>query len=136
MKKKLNIQILTVLMAVIIILPSCATILGGSRHTVHVKQGTPAYARVFLNGEYLGAAPIKAKVQKNAKQGNSYIEVKADGYETSKINLTRKVSVGFMLLDIFPGMFLPLIVDFATGNIYKPRPNRIDYYLERKDSNK
>jgi hypothetical protein len=135
MKKRLNIWTFVLLMAVIIILPSCATILGGSRHSVRVKNGTPPNARVFLNGEYLGSAPINAKVQKNAKQGNSYIEVKADGYETSKINMTRKASVGFILLDICFGV-VPLGIDLITGNIYKPRPNRIDYYLEKKDSNK
>lgn len=135
MKKKFNIQVFALLMAGIVIFSGCATILGGSKSTTHVKQGTPPYARVFLNGEYFGAAPINVKVQKNARQGNSYIEIKADGYETAKINMTRKVSVGFMFLDIFPGMILlplPLIIDFVTGNIYKPRPNKIDYYLEKK----
>jgi len=132
MKKKLIIQFLALLMAVIL-LPSCATILGGSKSSSHVKQGTPPNARVFYNGEFIGEAPTNIKVQKNAKQGNSYVEVKADGYETSKISMTRKASVGFIILDICFGI-IPLGIDFVTGNIYKPRPNKIDYYLEKKDS--
>jgi len=117
----------------VILLPSCATILGGSKSSSHVKQGTPPNARVFYNGEFIGEAPTNIKVQKNAKQGNSYVEVKADGYETSKISMTRKASVGFIILDICFGI-IPLGIDFVTGNIYKPRPNKIDYYLEKKDS--
>lgn len=132
MKKNIWLKISGFLLAGILILPGCATILGGSRHTIHIKQGTPPNARVYLNGEFHGEAPENVKVQKNARQGNSYVEIKADGYETSKINLTRKVSVGFTLLDICFAI-VPLAVDFATGNIYKPRPNRIDYYLEIRD---
>lgn len=135
MKSRLNIQVLTLLIAGVVILPGCATILGGSKHTVHVNQGAPPDARVFYNGEFIGEAPKGVRVQKNAKQGNSYIEVKADGYETAKISLTRKASVGFIILDICFGI-LPLGIDFVTGNIYKPRPNRIDYFLEKKDTNK
>ena len=115
-----------------ITLQGCATILGGSRDTTRVKQGTPENARVYLNGEYIDEAPTNVRVQKNAKQGNSYIEIKADGYETSKIIMTRKVSVGYLLADIFTGVIW-LAIDFSTGNIYKPRPNRIDYYLDNKE---
>jgi hypothetical protein len=122
-------------MTVIIILPSCATILGGSKSNSHVNQGTPPNARVFYNGEFIGEAPTNIKIPKSAKQGNSYIEVKADGYETSKISMTRKASVGFIILDICFGI-LPLGIDLITGNIYKPHPNKIDYHLEKKDSNK
>lgn len=119
------------LIALLFLFESCATILGGSRDVSRVNQGTPKNARVYLNGEYIGEAPQKVKVQKNAKQGNSYIEIKADGYETARINLTRKMSVGYFLLDL--PLFVPLCIDLLTGNIYKPRPNRIDYYLEKKD---
>ncbi|MEI6048347.1 MAG: hypothetical protein WCS03_05570 [Bacteroidota bacterium] len=135
MKKKLNIWFFTLLIAVIVILPGCATILGGSKSITRVKQGTPPNAKVFYNGAFIGDAPTNVRVPKSAKQGNSYIEVKADGFETSKISMTRKVSVGYTILDICFGL-LPLGIDFATGNIYKPRPNRIDYFLEKKDSNK
>lgn len=135
MKKKFNIQVFALLMAGIVIFSGCATILGGSRSTSRVKQGTPPNARVFYNGEFIGEAPTNVKIHKSAKQGNSYIEVKAEGYETSKISMTRKASAGFIILDICFGI-LPLGVDFVTGNIYNPRPNKIDYFLEKKDSKK
>ncbi len=132
MKKNFTYQIIALIVSFTVFSQGCATILGGSKHTIHVKQGIPRNARVYLNGEYFGEAPENVKVQKSARQGNSYIEIKADGYETSKISLTRKVSVGFTVLDICC-LILPLAIDFATGNIYMPRPNRIDYYLETKE---
>ena len=131
MKKIVRLRTLAFLLSGIIFLSGCATILGGSRHKIHVKQGNPPDARVYLNGEFFGEAPENVKVQKNARQGNSYLEIKADGYETAKISLTRKVSVLFTLLDI--PLIIPLVIDYATGNIYKPRPNRVDYYLEKKE---
>ncbi len=131
MNKMVRLKVLVFLLAGIVFLPGCATILGGSRHKIHVKQGTPPDARVYLNGEFIGEAPENLKVQKSARQGNSYVEIKADGYETAKISLTRKVSVIFTLLDI--PLIIPLVIDYATGNIYKPRPHRVDYYLEMKE---
>lgn len=111
-----------------ILLSSCASILGGSRDVSRVHNGTPANAKVYYNGNYVGNAPLNVKVPKNARQGNSKIEIRADGYETATINLTRKVSVGFTILDICTGGIW-LAIDFATGNIYKPRPNKIIYDL-------
>lgn len=127
MKNQVTLFLVTVV-AVSLLLPSCATILGGSRDTSRVHNGTPPNAKVYYNGNYVGEAPINVKIPKSAKQGNSKIEIKADGYETSTINMTRKVSVGYTILDIFTGVIW-LGIDFATGNIYKPRPNKIIYNL-------
>ena len=114
-----------------LLMSSCATILDGNRNASHVKIGTPTNAKVFYNGEYMGEAPCRVPISKSFKKGESKIEIKADGYEMATVTMTRKVSVGFVLLDICTGVF-PLIIDFATGNIYKPRPNRIDYHLIAK----
>lgn len=127
MKKQVTILIATVI-AVSFIFQGCATILGGSKDASRVHNGTPTGAKVYYNGDYVGDAPTNVKVPKSAKQGNSKIEIKADGYETSTINMTRKVSVGYTILDICTGVIW-LGIDFATGNIYKPRPNKINYNL-------
>lgn len=132
MKLKSKMKLIAIVIIGITILQGCATILGGSRDKTRVKQGTPENAKVFLNGEYIGVAPTNVRVQKSARQGNSYIEIKADGYETSEISMTRKVSLGYTILDICTGVVW-LIPDFLTGNIFDQRPNKIDYYLEKKD---
>lgn len=127
MKKQTTLFFATVV-AVGIIFQSCATILGGSKDGSRVHNGTPPNAKVYYNGSYVGEAPTNVKVSKNAKQGNSKIEIKAEGFETSTVNMTRKVSVGYTILDICTGVIW-LGIDFATGNIYKPRPNKIIYNL-------
>jgi hypothetical protein len=116
----------------IIMLQSCATILDGARNKTHVKNGNPPNAKVYYNGSYIGIAPVAVKVDKQCKKNQCYIEIKKEGYEPQKIYLTRKVSVGFTVLDVITGVF-PLVIDFATGNIYKPRPNKIKYNLALKN---
>ncbi len=116
-------KILLITVAVIV-LQSCATILDGSRNKTHVKNGIPPNAKVYYNGNYVGQAPVNVKVNKQCKKGECYIEIKYPGYVSQKISLTRKVSVGFTILDIISGV-IPLGIDFITGNIYKPRPNKI-----------
>ncbi|MFO7789400.1 MAG: caspase family protein [Bacteroidota bacterium] len=110
------------------ILQGCATIFGGSKSKTHVRNGTPPGAMVYYNGSYVDNAPAKVKVPRSNKPGNSKIEIRKEGYETSTINMTRKVSVGFTILDVLAGVVW-LGIDFATGNIYQPRPNKIDYRL-------
>lgn len=122
-------SIIALLMAVLILfLQSCATILGGSRDTTHVRNGEPPNAKVYYNGNYVGTAPTNVRVNKQCKKAQCHIEIKAEGYETEKVVITRKISVGYLILDICFGLF-PLAVDFATGNIYKPRPNTLNYSL-------
>ena len=127
MKKSILLLLATVVV-ISLLLQGCATILGGSKDASRVNNGTPPGAKVYYNGNYIGEAPTNVKVPKNAKPGNSKIEIKADGYETTTINMTRKISVGYTILDILTGVIW-LGIDFATGNIYKPRPNKMSYNL-------
>jgi predicted small secreted protein len=127
MKNRVTLLLATVV-AVSLLLPSCATILGGSKDASRVHNGTPPNAKVYYNGNYVGDAPTNVKVNKQCKKGQCYFEIKADGYETQKIEITRKISVGYTILDICTGVIW-LGIDFATGNIYKPRPNKISYNL-------
>jgi len=126
--KSTIIKSLIVLIGASLLFSSCATILGGSKDNTKVRNGYPPNASVYYNGNHVGEAPTNVRVPKNARQGNSRIEIKADGYESATIHMTRKVSVGYTILDIATGGIW-LIIDFATGNIYKPRPNMIDYRL-------
>ena len=121
-----------ILLVFAIVLQSCATILGGVKDTTRVTQGTPEGAKVYLNGNYISDAPCNVRVNKNVKSGINKIEIKAEGYETQTINMTRKVSIGYVVADAVCTGWIGLIVDFATGCIYKPRPNRIKYSLNKK----
>ncbi len=129
MKKTIYISFLFVVM---LAFSSCATLLGGSKKGVRVS-GVQAQAKVYYNGSYIGDAPVNVKVPKSAKQGNSKITVKADNYKPTDIQLTRKWSLGYTVLDICTGV-LPLVVDAATGNIYQPKPGHVKFDLEPVDN--
>ena len=113
-----------------IFLSGCATILGGSHNKTSVQSNVPG-ARVLYNGSFKCHAPCKVKVPKSATQGHSTIIVEAEGYKRAEVEIGRKVSLGYLLADLICGFF-PLAIDFATGNIYKTRPNRIDVRLQRE----
>lgn len=116
---------------VAILTSSCASILGGSFDTTRVVQGTPENAKVYFNGEFKGFAPTTFRIPKKSRPKKTVIEIKAEGYKTAEIKITRKASTGFTLLNLFTTAGLGLILDFANGNIYKIRPNYMNYHLER-----
>ena len=110
---------------------SCATIFNGSKTKIHVKDGIPSNANVYVDGNYIGTAPCKAKIPKTIKNAQHTIEIKAEGYETQTITTNRKLSVGYLVLDICTGIVWTAI-DFATGNIYLQKPKKIKYNLMKK----
>ena len=116
------------LILIVASLSSCATILGGAKKGVKVT-GEPPHAKVYYNGNYVGEAPVTVKVPRSSKQGNSKVTIKADNYKSQDINLYRKWSIGYTVLDVFTGL-VPLAIDIATGNIYQPKPSKIEYMLE------
>lgn len=129
--KKNNLIFLGIV-AISLILSSCATILGGAKKGVRVK-GEPHVAKVYYNGSYIGETPETVQVPKSAKQGNSTLTIKAENYKTVDIQLTRRWSLGYTILDIFTGV-IPLVIDIATGNIYQPKPNTVKFLLEPIDN--
>lgn len=113
---------------------SCATILGGSQGKVNVPYGNPAPAKVYCNGVYQGTTPCSIKVPKGAsKNGQTKIEISADGYKTATVFISRKVMVGYIVADVIITGAFGLIIDFAAGTIYKPYPKTINYNLEKQD---
>ncbi len=124
-------QIFVILL--LVFLSSCATILDGSRTRVRVINGSPANARVYLNGNYCGEAPATLRVQKKSlkQEGGSKIEIKAEGYETQTVVLTKKTKAGFIVLDLLFG-FWPLVIDASTGNFAGVKPKRVRYYLTKE----
>ena len=111
-----------------ILFSSCATILSGGKTKIHVYDGMPPNAQVYVDGNYVGTAPCKFKVHKTMKNAQHKIDIKATGYETQTVTTNRKFSAGFFILDIFTGVIWT-VIDFATGNLYKQRPKKIHYNL-------
>jgi hypothetical protein len=107
---------------------SCATLLGGKRNTLNIQSGQPDSAMVFLDGVYLGQAPFKLHISKYKLQHRSMIEIKKEGFETFYHEVLRSPHIGYVVADIITGV-IPLIVDVADGNIYRPNTRKIEYKL-------
>jgi hypothetical protein len=55
-----------------------------------------------------------------------------DGYKPEEVKIMRKASAGFIVMDIIFGV-VPLLFDAAVGTLHKPRPNTVNYHLEREN---
>jgi len=112
----------------VFMMSSCATIFGGKKNTIQVKMGSPESAQVYLDGELIGEAPFKIRIEKRRIQEGSIIEIKKEGYKTMQYHVIRTPHAGYVILDILGGV-VPLVVDVADGNIYRPNTRKIEYDL-------
>ena len=128
MKTKKYLKIFFILVATGLILQSCATILGGKHNTLVFSDESLPKAEVFIDGELIGEAPGKIKIRKEKIQHGSLLVLKADGFEEKEYMLLRKQNAAYSVVDLLLGG-IPLIVDFTTGNIYRPNPRKFQYEL-------
>jgi hypothetical protein len=110
-------------------LSSCATVFGGKRNTVEVLAGVPEKAQVYLDGKFIGETPFKKRISKYKLQEGSIIEIRKASYQSEYFEVVRKPHTLYVLADILTGA-LPLIVDVANANIYRPNTNHIEYELK------
>lgn len=109
---------------------SCATILGGKQNTLFFTYDSHPVAEVYLDGKAVGNAPGKVKVREELIQHGSHLELRAEGYAPKEYVILRRPHGEYVLLGILTGG-VPLLVDFATGAIYRPSPRHISYILDK-----
>ena len=120
-----RIIIKTFLFSLILLLPSCATIISGSRQYVEISS-EPSSAKVYINEIEMGKTPF----QKNLKRNQEYqLILKLDGYKTYETKLERKFNVWY-LGNILIGGTVGIIVDTITGAMFKLKPEEIDGNLK------
>ena len=117
------------LLATVLVFSSCATVFGSKRNTIKVKAGTPEEAQVYLDGKYLGDTPFETRISKYELQEGSIIEIKKENYETMSYEVKRSPHVAYVISDLLG--VVPLLIDVATGNIYRPNTRHIVYDLEK-----
>jgi hypothetical protein len=126
------------LLSVSILFSGCATIFSGSKANINVreadrpKDSNPVKAKIFVNGNYMGDAPAKISISKSQLKPklNPYLEIRAEGYKTIKVQLSRKAQAGWLILDIITGLD-GLVVDWITGNINTANPKQVRFVLEK-----
>ena len=128
MKKKNVLKNTVLILLTGILLNGCATILGGKANTLVFSEESLPLAEVFIDGEKIGEAPGKIKVPKEKIQHGSILVLKADGYEKKEYLLVRRQHPAYSVVDLLTGG-IALVVDYSTGNIYRPSPRKFEYEL-------
>lgn len=101
---------LFLIIAIALLLSSCATILSTKTETIQVNSQPPG-AEVFVNGSPQGFTPANVVLEKNR---NYNIEVRKEGFAPYSTNVTRNMSWLWMGLNVITGVPLGIAVDWVT----------------------
>ncbi len=102
----------------------CASIVSGKTSSVDIRSN-PEGAAVFINEMEMGSTPMIIDLKR--KQRHT-IKVVKDGY-TEEIRTTRKGFNWWFVGNVIFGGIVGIIVDFATGAVYKVEPEKINISL-------
>lgn len=103
-----------------LLLASCATIIHGTRQDISFSS-TPSGAKVYINGMDKGSTPVIV----NLERKNTYVvKIQIDGYIPYETNIIKKVD-GWIAGNIIFGGLIGLVIDAASGGMYKLSPEQI-----------
>ncbi|MBJ2173056.1 PEGA domain-containing protein [Aureibaculum sp. A20] len=117
----MKIIIKTILLSLIVLLSSCATIISGSRQTVGITS-EPSSAKVYINEIEIGKTPVEKKLKRNQEY---QLIVKLDGYKSYETKLVKKFNAWY-IGNVLIGGTIGLIIDPITGAMFKLKPEEID----------
>lgn len=122
----MNLKAVFVLLLASSIFSSCATIVGGSKYTANVIVTNNSNADIKYNGREYGTGSAYIRVPRNKANDLSFA-IKQEGCEEQVFTYSSRVLRGWAIvgtLFTWTGYPLPipygLIVDLATGAVYKP----------------
>lgn len=121
-------SLLLILILVSLLLPGCATVLGGRTNTLIFKSERSNKAEIYLDGDHIGSAPGKIKLEKTTIQHGSKLEIRPEGMPNQEYLILRKQNVYYTLANALTGGIW-LSIDYATGNIFRPQPRVFNYDL-------
>ena len=105
----------------------CGTILHGSNQQV-VLQSEPSGAEVYSNGTLLGRTPTTATLARNSTHP---LVFRMAGYADQPFQISRGIDGLALVGDILLGV-VPLVIDFATGSVYKLSPAQAIVVMRRE----
>jgi len=92
-------------------LTGCASVLGSKEKSFDL-QSTPQGADVFLDGNRLGATPVKVKLSNQAQHTFVF---KKEGYKDATCSLAKGTGAGWVIFDVLTGL-VPIVIDAATNS--------------------
>ena len=110
--------------AVLILMSGCGALFNSGPANVAFSSN-PAGAQVWIDGTNRGNTPVTLPLAKNR---NYTVTYKLAGHEDATMEITKKVSGTYVILDILGGV-LPIVVDAATGSWYTLSTNNVNMNL-------
>ena len=92
-------------------LTGCAALFGSKQKDFNLNSSPPG-AEVYLNGNRLGATPVRVKLSNLAEHTFVF---RREGYREATCTLSRGTDGGWVVLDILAGL-VPVIIDAATNS--------------------
>lgn len=117
-------RVLLVVPAVVLVLAGCGALFNSGPASV-IFTSSPNESEVWINGNRMGVTPVSLQLQKS--QNHTVVFRKA-GYSDQTYDLARKISVGYVILDVLGGV-VPVIVDAVTGSWYTLSTNSVNVTL-------
>lgn len=88
----------------------------------------PSRAKVYINGVYLGTTPLQLPLYADKSYA---VEFRKDGYDSKTYMLKGSVGAGWIILDLFGGLF-PIIIDAASNSWYELSSDHVNMVLEKE----
>lgn len=107
-----------------LVITSCATIVHGSRQQVAIVCD-PKRAKIDIDGTSLGHTPYLARL---TRRNNHLLKIELEGYLPYEITLKRKLD-GWIFGNILLGGVIGIVIDAATGSMYKLSPKDVTAQL-------
>ncbi len=119
------------LLSMVVLLNSCATVLGSRSNTLSFTSSQTA--QIYIDDKLVGEAPGKIKLPAKQIQHGSTLRIESEGFESQEYTILRKPNVAYTAVDLVGSLFMfgvPIAVDYADGYIYRPVPRKFAYELK------
>lgn len=120
-----------VLMVAVSVFSSCAAIIHGSKQHVEFAS-RPTGARLYIDGKDMGTTPQSLTLsrrgnrERDADGKKSFaIKLELEGYKPYETTLERKLD-GWIFGNLLFGGVVGIVIDIASGAMYRLTPKRID----------
>ncbi|MSR77647.1 MAG: PEGA domain-containing protein [Candidatus Omnitrophica bacterium] len=124
MKKILSWFLVTVLLAGH---TGCASIVSGKQEDVTIHS-EPAGAEVYVDDLKIGTTPMIASLK---RKKHHTVKFKKEGYQ-EELRTTGRGFNWWFTGNLILGGIIGIIVDFATGAVYKVKPQEVNVLLKQK----
>jgi hypothetical protein len=105
-------------------LTSCSTIVNGRYQSVGIASN-PSDATVWIDNAYIGQTPLIVDM---SRQSDHYVRIELNGFQPYELIFTKKMNAWVFGNIIFGGL-IGIVVDVATGAIYKLTPDQVQAEL-------